>query len=192
MRCAFAAMLVACGAEPTPTPVRQAESSETATRETKPQTAAPVVAVVGPEPLVGGYTSLDELGQAIVAAIANDDEAAAWATVVDAGEFRTRLFPALINTPSAMKFGADMTWNMMASESRGDLRTVLRTYGGHPLAFVAIESSKTKDRGELLEHLEAELRVTTADGAELRLAILGPIVEHRATHTFKLLTFRER
>lgn len=148
-------------------------------------------ALVGPDPLVGGYESIDALGRAVVDALSTGDRVAAWAIVVDVHEWKTRLFPALVNHPSALKLGPDLAWSNMAGESEGDMKRALDRFGGKPWRYVRIDVPETKDRGELQTHLRPTLVVADEGDEEHSLPILGPIVEHRATGTFKLLSYRD-
>lgn len=150
-----------------------------------------LAADVGEAPLDGGLPSLDALGEAVVAGLDARDEAALAALAIGADEYRGRLFPALVNHPAAAAVDRDLLWDMYARQSRDDLRRALEQYGGADLRFVRLEPQGRLRRAGVLFHEKPTLVVEGGLGRELRLQILASVIEHEATHTFKLLGYRD-
>jgi hypothetical protein len=118
---------------------------------------------LGDAPLEGAEPSLDALGR----------------------------FDALVQHPNAYKMGPELLWDMHAAESNGDLSRVLSRYGGKNLAFesIAIEREE-KRKGGLLFHKRPTIVAKDADGNEVELRIVGTIIEHPASGSFKILGFK--
>lgn len=156
-------------------------------------TGAPAVLAVGvgEEPLDGGLPGLDELGEAVVAGLNARDEAALVTLAIRADEYRGRLFPALVNHPAAEVMSRDLLWDMHARQSRDDLQRALELHGGAELRFVRLEPRGQVRRAGVLFHERPTLVVADVRGQEHRLQILASVIEHEATHTFKLLGYRD-
>lgn len=146
---------------------------------------------LGEAPLQGGASSLDELGQLVVAGLNSGDLEALEALVVTGPEYKERLFSTLANHPSALEFGADASWDMTSRETRDDLRSALQSLGNRNLTFVRIAPPASEERRGLTLHRRPKLVVETPEGEQLDLAVLGSVVEHQATQTFKLLSYRD-
>jgi hypothetical protein len=146
---------------------------------------------LGEAPLEGGLSSLDELGERVVAGLNAGELEALEALLVTGEEYKQRLFLTLANHPSALTFGADASWDMTSRETRDDLRSSLHNLGQQKLTFVRIEPPASEERRGLTLHRRPKLFVRTATGEEVALAILGSVVEHHASGTFKLLSYRD-
>lgn len=146
---------------------------------------------VGPEPLAGGLGSLDELGAAIVAGLDAGDPEALTALTISADEYTGRLFPAIANHPAAEAMGRDLLWDMHARQSRDDMLRALEHHGRKGLAFVRLEPRGETLRAGIRFHERPRLVVVDPDGREQNLQILASVAEHEATHTYKLLGYRD-
>lgn len=148
---------------------------------------------LGDAPLERGAASLDALGRAVVAGLNAQDHDALLALAITEREYKRRLFNALSNSESARQMGPALLWSMQSGESRDDLRHILELHGGKNLSFVAIEPRATEARDGITLHRRPVLVVHSADErANQRLFLLGSVVEHDATHTFKLIAYRYR
>jgi hypothetical protein len=108
--------------------------------------------------------------------------------MVSEQEYKTRLFPALVNHKSALKMGPDLVWRNLAGESDGDLRTALQRYGGQDLQFVRFEPQEVVDRPEQLRIHRNPVVVVRGDR---ELVMLGPVIEHVPSGTWEILAFRD-
>lgn len=143
-------------------------------------------------PLRGGLASLDALGQALVAGLNARDPAALRALLVEESDFKNdRLFAALSNHASAQQLGPGLLWDMQARQGADELARALELHGGRGLRFVGLEAGRVELRGDIRLHRRPAL-VVEDGGAQARLQIVGSIVEHVPSGTFKLLTFRVR
>ena len=103
---------------------------------------------VGDAPLQNGRPSLEAIGQAIVEGLNASDEAALRSVLVDAGDFKGRLFAALSNHPSAAQMGPDLVWELQQREGADELARALRRHGGQRLRFQALRPGAREERGE--------------------------------------------
>lgn len=142
-------------------------------------------------PLRGGLASLDALGQALVAGLNARDPAALRALLVEESDFKERLFTALSNHANAQQLGPALLWDMQRRQGADELARALEQHGGQGLRLVGLEAGRVELRGEVRLHRRPEL-VVEVGGAQARLQILGSIVEHVPSGTFKLVTFRVR
>lgn len=146
---------------------------------------------VGAEPLAGGLRGLDELGAAVVAGLVARDERALLDLSITHDEYTGRLFPALVNHPSAEALGRDLLWDMHVRQSEDDLRRALDRHGGADLMFIRLEPRGTSRRAGVTFHERPRLIVRDAVGRERSLTLLASVIEHDATGTFKLLGYRD-
>jgi hypothetical protein len=187
-----------------PTDGRAPTAAATQTELDTVRTAAPVLPTsftdeqieaarqaLGDAPLVGGVASLEELGERVVASLNARDLEALEALLVSGSEYKERLFRTLANHPSALTFGADSSWDMTSRETRDDLRRSLERWGGRDLTFVRIEPPASETRRGLTLHRRPKLVVATTEGETFDIAMLGSVVEHQRTQTFKLLSYRD-
>lgn len=152
--------------------------------------AAPAVDV-GAEPLVGGQDDLDALGEAIVDGLNAGDARALAALAITRDEYTGRLFPALINHPAAESLDRGLLWDMHARQSQDDLQRAIDRFGGGELRFVRLEPTGTTRRAGVVFHERPRLHVVDGRGRERSLVMLASVIEHEATHTFKLLGYRD-
>jgi hypothetical protein len=154
--------------------------------------AAPSPAAeVGAEPLADGRAGLDELGEAVVAGLNARDARALVGLAITRDEYTGRLFPALVNHPSAEALGRDLLWDMHVRQSEDDLQRAIEQYGGADLTYVRLEPRGTTRRAGVTFHERPRLVVRDAGGRERSLQLLASVIEHDATHTFKLLGYRD-
>lgn len=153
---------------------------------------APAEPAVGSAPLRGGRPSLDTLGHAIVDGLNAGDEAALRSVLVDAGDFKGRLFAALSNHPNAAQMGPDLVWDLQQRESADELARALRHHGRQGLTFRALRPAAREERGAIVLHRRPALIVDDAEGEPRELAILASVIEHRESGTFVLLAYKVR
>lgn len=148
--------------------------------------------VVDDAPLRGGLASLDAVAEAALAGLAAEDREGLAALLIDGADFR-RFFSELSNHPSAAQMGPELIWDMQSRESADELDRALRSFGGRSLELRAVEPEAVETRGTIVIHRRPTLRVVDRQGGEeLRLQLLGSVIEHRASGTFALLTYRCR
>lgn len=193
---AAALIAVACGTEPDPAVPPEASPSPgvmtAPPRDELPEPQPePEPVDIGDEPLAHSRPSMAALGEAIVEALDQQDEAALLALSVDRQEFTQRLFPALASHPNMLRLGPEFAWTNQDRENRGDRGRALREHGGKGYAFVALEPTAREMRPSLVVYRKPRLRVTDAEGNEQELSILGVVIEHPASGTFSILNFRD-
>ncbi|MCA9658412.1 MAG: hypothetical protein KC486_08710 [Myxococcales bacterium] len=153
----------------------------------------PVAAeAVDDAPLRGGLASLDAVAEAALAGLAAEDRESLAALLIDGADFR-RFFAELSNHPSAAQMGPDLIWDMQSRESADELDRALRSFGGRSFELRAVEPEAVEPRGPIVIHRRPALRVVDREGGEeLRLQLLGSVIEHRASGTFALVSYRVR
>jgi len=159
--------------------------------------AEEIVSTVDPTaddaPLRGASSSLTALGEAVVAGLAVEDREALAALLIDRRDFQGRLFDALSNHPAAAQMGPALLWDMQVREGADELDRALRQHGGRPLVLLSIEVDAVERRQGVVIHRRPRLRVVDrASGEVLTLQILGSVIEHVASDSFVLLTYRVR
>lgn len=143
-------------------------------------------------PLRGGLASLDAVAEAALAGLAAEDRESLAALLLDGADFR-RFFAELSNHPSAAQMGPALIWDMQSRESADELDRALRDFGGRSLELRAVEPEAVETRGPIVIHRRPTLVVVDrAGGEERRLQLLGSVIEHRASGTFALLSYRVR
>lgn len=159
-------------------------------------TPVPAIAVPGDiegaTPLQGGLASLDAVGQAVVDALNTRDAAALTALLVSESDYKGRLFAALANHPSALKMGPDLLWDMQRREGADELARALEHFGGQDFQYVGLEPERVEDEPSVRFHRRPVLVVDDRRGERRRLQILGSVVEHLPSGSYKLLTYRFR
>lgn len=142
-------------------------------------------------PLRGGVDDLDELGRAVVAGLNARDAAALDALLVDEADFKGRLFTALSRHPNAQQMGPELLWDMQRRQGADELARAIELHGGQALRYLGLEAGRIERRGDIRLHRRPTLLVEVG-GAPQRLQLLGSIVEHVPSGSFKLVTYRMR
>jgi len=150
------------------------------------------ISVDDPAPLQGGLTSLDAVGQAVVAALNARDAAGLADLLVSEADFKGRLFASLANHPNAIKMGPDLLWDMQRRQAADELDRALAQFGGQELRYVGLEPGQVEDGPVVRFHRRLALIVDDQRGERQRLQILGSVVEHLPSGSFKLITYRFR
>jgi hypothetical protein len=144
-------------------------------------------------PLRGASPSLTAIGEAVVAGLAAEDRDALAGLLVDRRDFEGRLFEALSNHPAAAQMGPALLWDMQTREGADELDRALREYGGRPLTLRSVEALAVERRQGIVIHRRPRLRVVDSSNGEVfSLQILGSVIEHVASGSFVLLTYRVR
>lgn len=141
--------------------------------------------------LAGAHDSLDAVGKAVVAGLNAKDAKALQQQLVTKDEFYS-LFGALSNDPQGRGASVQLAWMNQSANSRGSLTKALSEWGGKELVFVKLEPAGTRDRVGIVEHRNPKLVVKDASGEEQAVVALGPVLEHKSSGKFKLLSFRDR
>jgi hypothetical protein len=145
---------------------------------------------VGDAPLADGAHSEHDLGEAMVGALVAEDRESLEALALSQSEY-TRLFPVLIRHPNALTMGPELAWRNLHGESRGDLDTALSRYGGRSMEFVELVPQETLERPKVRILVRPTVRVRDADGQTTELVMLGSVVEHVPSSTWKIVAFRD-
>lgn len=185
----MAVLLAACSGSKSTEGDAKAEDSKAESKTTKTGEAKAEVPDLGNEPLHNGQPSLEALGKGIVEALNANDAKAMLALSVTEGEFKQRLFGALITHPNALRFGPDLAWTNQQGDSLPGMKRALSEHGGKGYSFVALESTTQEDRPGLVVHRKPTLRVADAEGKEQELTFVKVVVEHPASGTFAILVF---
>jgi len=142
--------------------------------------------------LQGGLASLDAVGQAVVDALNARDAAALTALLVSEADFKGRLFASLANHPNAIAMGPDLLWDMQRREGADELSRGLERWGGQDLRYVGLEPERVEVGPGVRFHRRPLLVVDDRRGDRHKLQILGSIVEHLSSGSFKLITYKFR
>lgn len=157
------------------------------------EVATPVpTGVEDPAPLQGGLPSLEALGQAVVDGLNTREPATLTGLLLSEADFKGRLFMSLANHPSAVQMGPDLLWDMQRRQGADELTRVLERFGGTELRFVALAPEQVEEGPDVRFHRRVAVIVDDPRGKRQHLQILGSIVEHRPSGTFKLITYRYR
>lgn len=146
---------------------------------------------VGDEPFAEAPTSIEDLGQAIVAALNERSTDGLTKLSITEDEYKARFFPVLVHHRAALKMGAELVWAELRGESSGDVRTAVERYGGQSLSFEEVTANEVLSRPKVRIHKGIRVNVKTAEGEPLSLVMLGSIVEHVPSSTFRVLAFRD-
>ena len=138
-----------------------------------------------PSVLSGGERSRDALARAFVAAVATHDTAALDRMILDRGEFAWLYYPEHPLTRKPYELDAPMMWMQMRSGSESGIRKVLRTYGGHPLRFEALDCPRAPERhGGNATWSWCTVRVRDGESPARTLTLFGSIVERDGAYKF--------
>lgn len=143
-------------------------------------------------PLDGGLASLEAVGAAAVAGLNTGDAGALAGLLLSEADFTGRLFDALSNHPNARQMGPDLIFALQRRESEDELTRAIARLGGQDWRFLALEPGAVEVVADLTLHRRPLLRVEDARGERLGVELLGTVVEHRPSRTFKLLSYRLR
>lgn len=152
----------------------------------------PVDVVADERALVGGLGSLDAVGRAVVEGLNKGDAQGLTQLLLAEADFTGRLFEALSNHPNARQMGPALIFTMQRAQSEDELTRAIEQFGGRGLRFVALEPGSVEVAEGATLHRRPRLQVEDARGERLSLELLGTIVEHTPSHTFKLLAYRFR
>jgi hypothetical protein len=187
------AATVACVAEGTDASPRAAVAAAVPAKQSEPGAveAEELDVDLGDAPLDGAQPSLDALGRAIVDALNAEDRTALLGIALSPTEYKERLFAALVQHENAYKMGPDLLWDMHAAESNGDLGRALARHGGKNLAFESMAIEREEQRkGGLVFHKRPTIVAKDGDGNEHKIRIVGTIIEHPASGSFKVLGYK--
>lgn len=170
----FVLLWVGCGerpAEPAPAPA-VAPVSASARVGVPPSASVPL-----PTELDTPQRSLDEVGQAYLAALATSDEKALQALEPKPLEYAALLYPEFVKAgePLLASMGLQWAWDNLANSSRKDRPKVLRRFGGKKLTFVRVRATPSA-RGAVTLHQKPVVEAML-DGKPVDVTGLFAIVE---------------
>lgn len=143
-------------------------------------------------PLAGGLDGLDAVGRAVVDGLNAGDARSLMQLLLTEADFSGRLFDALSNHPNARQMGPGLIYAMQRRQSEDELSRALERLGRRSLRLLAVEPGAVEAVEGATLYRRPRLRVEDAHGERLTLELLGTVVEHTSTHTFKLLGYRFR
>lgn len=143
-------------------------------------------------PLAGGLASLDAVGHAVVEGLNAGDARGLMQLLLTEADFSGRLFDALSNHPNARQMGPALIYDMQRRQSEDELSRALDRLGRRDLRLLAVEPGAIEAVEDAMLYRRPRLQVEDARGERLTLELLGTIVEHTPTHTFKVLGYRFR
>lgn len=147
--------------------------------------------VADASPLVGGLGSLDAVGRAVVEGLNADDARGLMQLLLTEADF-VRLFDVLSNHPNARQMGPELIYAMQRRQSADELARAREQFGQRGLRLLALEPEAVEQVAGATLYRRPRLQVEDARGQRLTLELLGTVVEHTPTHTFKLLGYRFR
>jgi hypothetical protein len=189
---AAAVLLVACSKNPSENKTKvgtKASSAESKQGKSESEAAGDDTIAIGDKPLANGKKSLEELGQAIVDALAAKNGRSLLGLAIAEVEYKTRLLGVQVTTSTAAGAGPEGAWQAHNSNSLLGMKTALEEHGGKPYTFVALESTKQEQRLGLVVHQAPVLRVEDEQGQPLELSIPASLVEHEKSGTFAVLSY---
>jgi hypothetical protein len=148
--------------------------------------------VTDERPLVGGLDSLDAVGRAVVEGLNAGDARGLMQLLLSEADFSGRLFDELSNHPNARQMGPELIYTMQQQQSEDEMTRALEAFGRRGLRLVSVEPGTIENLAGVTLYRRPRLRVEDARGAALVLELLGTIVEHRPSSTFKILGYRFR
>lgn len=155
-------------------------------------TGAGAVDIVDASPLEGGLGSLDEVARAVVEGLNTNKAQSLRQLLLSEADFTGRLFDVLSNHPNARQMGPGLIFAMQGRQSEDDLARALERFGGRGLRLLAVEPGVIETAKGATLYRRPLLRVEDARGEPLALELLGTVIEHTPSHTFKLLGYRLR
>lgn len=139
-------------------------------------------------PLRHAFPSPDALGQAVLAAVADEDADRLASLALSELEFRTVVWPELPSSRPERGLPFDYVWGDLNQKSTNALRRLVARHGGrrYTLAGVAFRGETTPYETYLV-HREAILDLLDEEGNELTLPLFGSILERDGE--FKLFSY---
>ena len=139
-------------------------------------------------PLRNALPSPEALSEAVLAALAAGDAGRLRALALDEREFRTAVWPGLPASRPERNVPFDYAWGDLRQKSGNALRRLVARHGGrrYRLAGVGFAGETTEYR-TFRVHRETVLDLLDEEGAALRLALFGSILEREGE--FKLFSF---
>ncbi len=159
--------------------------------DTGPQVGG-VDVVADARPLAGGLDSLDAVGRAVVEGLNAGDARGLMQLLLSEADFSGRLFDVLSNHSNARQMGPELIYAMQWKQSEDEMTRALAAFGRRGLRLVAVEPGTIETLAGVTLYRRPRLRVEDAQGAALTLDLLGTVVEHRPSSTFKILGYRFR
>lgn len=153
----------------------------------------PKVDVVADErALDGGLDSLDAVARAVVDGLNAGDARGLMQLLLSEADFTGRLFDVLSNHPNARQMGPGLIFAMQRHQSEDELSRALTAFGRRGLRLLAVEPGTIETLAGATLYRRPQLRVEDARGEQSTIALVGTVVEHTPTHTFKILGYRFR
>ncbi|MBI2390587.1 MAG: hypothetical protein HYV09_13435 [Deltaproteobacteria bacterium] len=161
-----------------------------ATSAVAPLAEAPAPTTATPARLARGKPSLDELGRALVAAVAANDRAALEALTPSFDDYASLIYPELVKAgePLIGSMGPRWAWDNLGHASRKDLKRLLDERGGEALVFESIAAGPAQRRGALSVLPTVVVRAKDRRGRVLEIRAIFAIVERGGS--FEILRFR--
>ena len=159
--------------------------------DSEPQVGS-VDVVADERPLEGGLDSLDAVGRAVVEGLNAGDADVLMQLLLVEADFTGRLFDVLSNHPNARQMGPGLIYAMQRRQSEDELGRALERFGRRGLRLLAVEPGTVETAAEAALLRRPLLRVEDAHGERMALELLGTVVEHTPSRTFKILGYRFR
>ncbi|MCY4635688.1 MAG: hypothetical protein OXG04_14485 [Acidobacteria bacterium] len=139
-------------------------------------------------PLRNTFPSPEALGEAVLAALADNDADTLADLALDELEFRTAVWPDLPSSRPERGLPFDYAWGDLHQKSNNALRRLVSRYGGRRYELVDVRfAGPTTPYATYQVHRETVLDLRDEEGEEVRLALFGSILEREGE--FKLFSY---
>ena len=128
-------------------------------------------------PLADTHPSPEQVGEAVLEAVARGDRAALAALALSEQEFRDHVWPSLPAARPKRNLPFSYVWGDLRQKSDGMLRRTLAAYGGRRYQLVGVDFAGRSDYGDYVVHREGTFRVQDAVGETHRIRMSGSMIE---------------
>lgn len=171
-------------------PAEQVSSGPIASSSSGPVASGTGSAAATPAKLEGGKASIEELGKAFIAALADGDREALQRLTPTYRDYATLLYPELVKAgePLLGSMGLQWAWDNLGHASTKDLKRLLEELGGKKLTFVSIVTGAEAPRGRV--SIFPNVVVTAADASGKTVEIRGVFAVVARDGVYQVLRYR--
>src|SRR5687767_6532065 len=131
----------------------------------------------GPPPLANTHRSPEDLGRAVLDALARRDETALGALALNEQEFRAYVWPSLPAARPERNLPFSYVWGDLRQKSNLSLARTLDRYGGRPQTLRHVTFAGTTPYGHCTVHRDASVAVDDASGVAQTIRACGSFLE---------------
>jgi hypothetical protein len=131
-----------------------------------------------PAPLANTFSSTEELGRAVVAAMRAGDIDRLRSMALTEAEFRTHVWPDLPAARTGGDVPFDFVWGSLHQRSEGYLHQTMSGLGEMSLTLRDVRfAGETSRYGDVIVHRDTQLVFASPDGAEKIVELFGSTIE---------------